>query len=54
MTHSAVAVVQSDDELLEDPASLLLCQAAHRAVPQSVLQENCEHSDHIQVDRDPI
>ncbi len=31
-THSSVAVVQANDKLLEDPASLLLCQAPMRPV----------------------
>lgn len=34
-----MAVVQADDELLEDPPCLLLRQAAMRPVPQGVVEQ---------------
>ena len=38
-THPSMAVVQANDELLEDPARLLLRQAPMRSVAQSVVEE---------------
>ena len=38
-THPPMAVVQANDELLEDPAGLLLCQAPMRSVAKSVVEE---------------
>ena len=37
--HPAVAVVEADDELLEDPARLLLRQAPMRPVPERVVEQ---------------
>jgi len=44
--HPAVAVIQTDDELLEYPPGLLLCQASHGAVTQRVLQGDVQTFGH--------